>query len=239
MTHESTLFSAKKGIIIAADVPSISRLSSLAELACDIPEVVAIKIGFALALRFGLKSVVSSIKNVCNFPIIYDHQKAATDIPSMGRPFAEVCYEAGVESVIFFPQAGPKTLDAFVSASLNKNLVPIIGLIMTHSAYLQSEGGFITDDAPVIICKKSIDVGVKHFVLPGTKPDLIKRFAEGQLSTIRPASILMPGIGTQGGEIASTFKSVVGHNPYAIIGSAVYNASNPKDALQQFAKEIK
>jgi len=228
-----------KGIIVAADVSTIASLRHIADISSQVPEVVAIKVGFSLALRYGLPSVVSSVDEVCTLPVIYDHQKAATDIPAMGKPFAKVCHEAGVQGVIFFPQVGPKTLEAFISAAFDFGLVPIVGLVMTHPAYLQSEGGFISDVAPDVICKITIDSGVRSFVLPGTKPDVVASFADNSLAPIQPAAIMMPGIGSQGGSIRRAFDAVKGHNPFAIIGSAIYNAPDPKLALEKFAVEMK
>ena len=238
MSGHAQFLKARTGIILAADVPTTDHLRKLATTCAQVPEVVAIKVGFYLALRYGLSPVVRVVKDVCDCPVIYDHQKAATDIPAMGKPFAEVCHDAGVQGVIFFPHAGPKTLEGFVSAAVDAELVPIIGLVMTHEAYLHSEGGFISDDAPEIICKIGIEMGVRSFVLPGTKPDYISKFSNNLLKTIQPATIMMPGIGTQGGSILSAFNAADGHNPYAIVGSTVYKAPNAKMALKELAEEI-
>jgi len=227
-----------KGIIVAADVNTIEDLRHLADLSSKVPQVAAIKVGFSLALRYSLPTVVNTVKEVCNLPVIYDHQKAATDIPAMGKPFAKVCSDAGVQGVIFFPQAGPKTLEAFVSSAFDSDLVPIVGLAMTHEAYLQSEGGYIDDNAPELICKIAIANGVRNFVLPGTKPDIIKNFSKNFLTPIQPAIIMMPGIGSQGGSIDHAFEAAKGHYPFAIIGSAVYNATDPQKALKKFAAEM-
>ena len=239
MKHKAHFLTEERGIIIAADVPTIHDLQSLADLSSQTDEVVAIKVGFLLALRFGLPAVVSAVNEVCDLPVIYDHQKAGTDIPAMGKPFAETCRDSGVKGAIFFPQAGPKTLEAFVSAAFDCGLTPVLGLVMTHPAYLQSEGGFIADDAPDVMCKIAVDLGVSNFVLPGTKPEIITKFAEGPLAAVRPVSIMMPGIGSQGGAISTALEATRGHYPFPIIGSAVYKAHDPKAALEQFAAEIK
>ena len=191
MVEQGNFLQADKGIIIAADVATIEECQRLAELGNQAPEIVAIKVGFSLALRYGLPLVVKSVREVSSLPLIYDHQKAATDIPAMGRSFAQICRYAGVEGVIFFPQAGPKTLEAFVSAAFESQLTPAVGLVMTHPAYLQSEGGFIADKAPEVICQLAIDLGVRAFVLPGTKPEIVKKFADGPLSAIKPVTIMM------------------------------------------------
>ncbi len=103
---------------MAADVPTLDDLRRLAQTCAEHPEVVGVKVGFMLGLIYGLPAVVEAVKAVSNLPVIYDHQKAGTDIPQMGKPFARVCRDAGVAGVIFFPQAGPKTLEGFVTDCL-------------------------------------------------------------------------------------------------------------------------
>lgn len=200
-------------------------------------EVVSIKVGFSLALTYGLPSVVKMIREVSLLPVIYDHQKAATDIPQMGKPFAALCRDAGVQGVIFFPLSGPKTLEGFVYAAIESELEPIVGLVMTHPSFLQSEGGFIADSAPASICSVAVAMGIRSFVLPGTKTDIVSKFAKGGLSKLESGAIMMPGIGSQGGSLTAAFKAAEPHRRFAIIGSAIYNAPDPKAALDEFAAE--
>lgn len=232
------LWSKDKGIVLAADVLTLEELRFLTSVGASVKAVVGIKLGFALALRFGLKTTVRAIRELSDLPVIYDHQKAATDIPEMGRLFAETCQEAGIQSIILFPLSGPDTLAGFVSAALKCHLNPIVGCFMTHQAYVGSEGGFISDDAPERMLNSAIEQSVRTFVLPGTKPAIVKQLADGPLNQIRPANIMMPGIGSQGGSIATSFDSAKGHCRIAIIGSAVYRSSDPKARLEHFAMEV-
>lgn len=236
--HSSDLWSRDKGIVLAADVLTLEELRFLTSVGTAVSAVVGIKIGFALALRFGLKATVRAIREISDLPVIYDHQKAATDIPEMGRLFAETCQEAGVQSVILFPLSGPGTLAEFVSAAFKCDLNPIVGCFMTHLAYVQSEGGFISDDAPARMLDIAIGQGVRTFVLPGTKPAVVRHLSEGCLNSIRPANIMMPGIGSQGGSIERSFEAAKDHHRIAIIGSAIYRSHDPKAQLERFAVEI-
>jgi orotidine-5'-phosphate decarboxylase len=229
---------SEKGIILAADVSDLDDLSRLVRTCAGFSEIAAIKVGFTLALKYGLSAVVTAINAVSSLAVIYDHQKAGTDIPQMGKPFAEVCRDAGVKAVIFFPQAGPKTLEGFVSAAFDAGMTPIVGLVMTHAAYLKSEGGYIVDEAPELMAKAAVELGVKDFVLPGTKPEIVKRFASGLLSNVKTASIMMPGIGSQGGSLKSAFRAALPHRRFAIIGSAIYAAKEPRLALENFVQEM-
>jgi orotidine-5'-phosphate decarboxylase len=227
-----------RGIIVAADVDDLDKLRALMNQISGIPEIAAIKIGFSLGLRFGLPSVVKTVRESTALPVIYDHQKAGTDIPQMGRPFAAVCRDSGIDSVIFFPQAGPKTLEGFVSAAIDKNLVPIVGLVMSHPEYLESEGGYIGDDAPRRMAEKALELGVNAFVLPGTKPETIRQYAQGALAETQ-TTIMMPGIGSQGGSLRAACEAAAPHRAFPIIGSAIYGAKSPWATAMSFAEELK
>jgi orotidine-5'-phosphate decarboxylase len=141
--------------------------------------------------------------------------------------------------VIFFAQAGPRTLEGFVTAAFDADLMPIVGLVMTHDAYLASEGGYIVDEAPQRMAETAIGLGVTDFVLPGTKPEIVQRFAAGSLSGVKGASIMMPGIGSQGGSLGTAFQAARPHRRFAIIGSAIYGAKDPRAALESFIREMK
>jgi orotidine-5'-phosphate decarboxylase len=110
---------------------------------------------------------------------------------------------------------------------------------MTHTAYLASQGGFINDEAPSRICSQALDMGVKHFVLPGNRPEYLRRYSQEISSkTSADISALMPGIGAQGGQIKLAFESTNLARCYAIIGSAVYASAEPAKALEEFTNQI-
>jgi len=225
-----------EGIILAADVKSLTQLVDLTASACLVPEITAIKVGCVLGLANGLRNVVSAIRSESNIEIIYDHQKAGTDIPAMGAPFADVCKEAGINSVIIFPQAGPETLGGFIGALVEREIKPIVGLTMTHKAYLVAEGGWIENNAPTRIRRIALNLGVTNFVLPGNKTGMIENHA-GKMFNVE-ATIMMPGIGMQGGEIKAAFRAAEPHKRRAIIGSKIYKAKDPRLAMRYFADQV-
>lgn len=231
------MFHKDYGIILACDVSTLEEAKSLAELSLGVDEVVGYKVGFTLGLRFGLREVVRNLKKINPLPIIYDHQKAGTDIPQMGQPFAQCCKEVGIDGVIIFAQAGPKTLDAFTTAIFQHEMTPIVGGVMTHSGYLVSDGGYIIDDAPKHIFQIALEKGVTQFVLPGNKPELIRMYSN-ILNKKLGVSVMMPGIGSQGGDLDNAFSECVGLKPYAIIGSAIYKAKNPSGELESFVSSL-
>src|SRR3989338_8415769 len=130
------MFRVPYGIIIACDVKSLKQLEILVESTSDIEGIVGYKIGFMLGLLHGLPHVVELVKEQADLPVIYDYQKAGSDIPEMGTEFAAVMREAEVDSAIVFPQAGPKTEEAFITALQEQGIVPMVGGEMTHEKYL-------------------------------------------------------------------------------------------------------
>ncbi len=229
------MFRLPYGIIIACDVKSLKQLEILVESTSDIEGIVGYKIGFMLGLLHGLPHVVELAKEQTDLPVIYDYQKAGSDIPDMGIEFAVVMREAEVDSAIVFPQAGPVTEEAFITALQKEGIVPMVGGEMTHAKYLQKDGGYILDDAPEKIYEIAAKLGVVYFVVPGNKPDKIRKYA-GMLP--ENSKLCMPGIGKQGGDMETAFKACSG-DAYAIIGSAIYKSPSPRDAAKNFAAVVK
>src|SRR3989338_7696904 len=102
----------KKSVIPSCDVDSLEKLSKLVKSTCSVDGIGAYKIGFELVIHFGMENVVKTIRKSTKLPIIYDHQKAGTDIPDMGSKFMQACKLA--DAVILFPQAGPETEAAWI-----------------------------------------------------------------------------------------------------------------------------
>lgn len=231
------LFEREHGIIVACDVLSIQKFEELVKKTCHIKGVVGYKVGAILGLTYGLKELTSVIKENCSHPTIYDHQKAATDIPQMAEKFAKACSNAGIKGFIIFPQAGPKTEEAFIDAILKENMVPLVGGEMTHPAYSEKEGGFIRDGAPEEMYRIGAKKGAEYFILPGNRGDAIKKYHAFLSAMIKKPKYCMPGIGRQGGEIEKAFSLLRGFPAYAIIGSSIYKSEDIEKATKVFCKE--
>ncbi len=234
---EKKVFHLKYGIIPACDVKSVSDLENLVELTAGIEGIVGYKVGFSLGLGHGLQTVVDTIEKHSDLPIIYDHQKAGTDIPQMGELFARTCKASGITGVIIFPQAGPVTEEAFISALFSEDLIPLVGGEMTHPRYLSSEGGFIRDEAVEEMYLTGARNGVTYFIGPGNKPERINHYVKLLKNEISQPMFCMPGIGRQGGDIKSAFEATEGLPAYGIVGSAIYGASDMREAAKKYCKE--
>ncbi len=231
------LFHPTHGVIPACDVATVEEFKTLIEQTCSIEGIVGYKIGCTLALSYGLSKLTEIVAEQTDLPLIYDHQKAGTDIPQMGNKFAEVCSRAGVKAVIIFPMAGPETEKAFIEALFQSGVVPWVGGEMTHEMYLSGKGGFIDDDAPKGMYKIGAECGVEYFVVPGNKPAIIGKYNTFLSETVKEPKFCMPGIGVQGGEIRKAFEAVKGKEAYAIVGSAIYKSRDVEEAARRFCKE--
>lgn len=222
-------------VIPALDVTDLARLVKLIK-AIDKHELIyGYKIGFSLGLTHGLPKVAQTIRAISSKPLIYDHQKAATDIPYTGKLFAKTMKDSGMDEVILFPQAGPATLSAWVEAVQKEAMKVIVGGIMTHAQFVVSEGGFIRDEAIIEMYAMAFKAGVRDFVVPLTKPEATKKVYE-QAGLNETCNFYSPGYGKQGGEV-SQFTFLKNH--YIIIGRSLLNAEEPLEYLNGVEKEVK
>ncbi len=240
MAGEKSLIKEKKSIIVALDVSDLTTAEKIIRETCKVEGIGGYKIGLALTLIYGLPQVVSLIRRITDLPIIYDHQKGGTDIPDIGEIFATNCKKAGINGVILFPFSGKQVEISWIDACQNNNLTVLVGAHMTHPTFLISEGGFIDDYAPERIFQIAAEKGIKDFVVPGNKPEFIKKYRNLLESILGKGNFTFyaPGFITQGGEISETGK-VAGEKWHAIVGSAIYKATNFKQAALTLTSEIK
>lgn len=235
--ERNILFDLKRGVIPACDVDSIKEFEKIVQHTHSIEGIVGYKVGFTLGLLYGLHHLSETVRKYTDLPIIYDHQKAGTDIPQMGEQFAKVCKEAKIKGVIIFPQAGPITEREFIKSLKENNLVPIIGGEMTHQGYLQKEGGFLRNSAPKEMYKIGAEEGAEYFVVPGNRTEKIKMYRKMLSTIIDCPKFCFPGIGRQGGDIKIAFEATGDYPAYAIIGSGIYKQSNIEEAARKYCKE--
>lgn len=217
------------GIIPALDTTDLSEMKSIVEEIDHFDIIYGYKLGFSLGLGFGLPRAVDIIRAHTRKPVIYDHQKAATDIPDTGDLFARIMRDSGVNEVILFPQAGPVTLLAWIASLQKVSLRVIVGGLMTHAGYTVSEGGYIADDAITSMYRTAYEAGVSDFVVPLTKPDTVKStIADAGLDS--DCAFYSPGYGKQGGN-PHAFEFIRNH--HLIIGRSLIGASDRCAFIEQ------
>jgi orotidine-5'-phosphate decarboxylase len=234
---EQKIIGRDRSVIPACDVKTISQFEELIKQTSDVDGIGGYKIGFGLGLRYGLPKVVEIARKHTDKPLIYDHQKAATDIPDTGKDFAELNKEAGIDTVILFPQAGPETGRAWIYHALDNGLNVIVGGRMTHPAYAVSEGGFITDEGALDMYRIAARAGVNSFVVPGNKPEVIKQVKELVEAEGVDPIFYAPGFIAQGGKIESAAKAA-GNRFHGIVGRGIYQAPDMHAAAVEHCSQL-
>ena len=225
-----------RSIIPACDV-TIEKFEEIVKTTADIEKVGAYKIGIVLGLNYGLPKIVEVARRHTNKPLIYDHQKAGTDIPEMGDKFAEVLLNAGFNAAILFPQAGPITQEAWTKALQERNLGVLVGGLMTHKGFNRSDGGYLADESVMEVYKNAVNLGVTNFVVPGNKVDAISKI-KYYLESMRIEPIFYaPGFIAQGGIISEGGKAA-GERFHAIVGNAIYKALDIRTAALELTSQI-
>ena len=234
---EQKIIGRDKSVIPACDVETLEQFEELVKQTADVDGIGGYKIGFELGLGFGLPAVVAAARKHTDKPIIYDHQKAGTDIPDTGKNYAKVMKKSGVDTVIFFPQAGPETERAWIYHALDNGLNVIVGGRMTHPAYAVSEGGFITDEGALDMYRIAARAGVNNFVVPGNKPEVIKQVREVVEAEGVSPIFYAPGFVAQGGKIEAAAK-VAGDRFHGIVGRGIYQAKDMHAAAIEHTSQL-
>ncbi len=233
------LINRNKSVTVAADVEA-DQLIPLTQATHGVEGIGAYKIGIALGLELGLPEVVKRMREHTDLPIIYDHQKAGNDIPEMDKTFANVCWKGGVDAVIFFPFSSPVTEERWIKAAQDQGLGVLVGGHMTVPKFLESEGGYIADSAPERIYRLGAELGVKDFVVPGNKVQYVEKYRQLLEEILGPNNFMLhaPGFIGQGGVI-SDFALNAGEIWDAIVGSAIYKATDMRAAAEQMTAQIR
>jgi len=226
----------QKSFIPACDI-TIEEYETLLEKTADLPQIGAYKIGFQLALLHGLPQIVDLTRKYTPKPVIFDPQKGATDIPDLGKSFAQVCSHSGIDAIILFPMSGPNVEEAWIKAAQEEGLGVIVGGKMTHKGYLQSEGGYIADSAIPKMYLNAARLGVRDFVVPGNLPDFVSEVINMLSNEVENPVYYAPGFIAQGGKIEETAK-VIGDNWHAIIGRAITGSSDIKKSIEELSSKL-
>jgi orotidine-5'-phosphate decarboxylase len=228
-------FRARHGIIVALDADTVDACKRTIDLTTAIDGVVGYKLGLTTALRLGLAESVRQMREHTDLPLLYDHQKAGPDVFDMAAKFSALAAEAGVDGLILFPIAGPRSVDGFVGESLKHGILPLVGGDLPFPDYNVSGGGYVADDALERIIDRAAAIGARHFVVPGNTPAKLAHHAR-RIEALQPVFIV-PGIGPLGGRLSDLIPVARGCSVLGVVGRAVYAADDPAAAARALVAE--
>ena len=232
MPPASKIFENIPSIIPSMDVRLGELSKIIGKISCLRKEIGGIKIGSLLAWEHGLPKIVKKIRSFSNAPLIFDAQKAGTDIPSIAKEQVKLVADAGIDAFIAAPLgSGPKTLEAFIKTSFECQIAPIIVLEMTHPM----ANDFLVKEAGMRVIIQSLEMGVEYFVAPANNPDRITYYRNLASKKAKGIKIFSPGVGPQGGGPDTAIKAGA---DFVIIGRNIYEATDPRAEVVRIYKLI-
>ncbi len=180
----------------------------------------AVKVNYPFVLACGMEAVrelAGMVDVICDFKV--------ADIPNTNRLIVEQVRIAGASGVICQAFPGKDSVEACVSAAGNMDVFVVTE--MSHPGadrYLMQ----VAED----MAKLAVETGATGIIAPATRPEKVKQLRQ----LVGDLKILSPGVGVQGGSASDTIRAGA---DYVIVGRAIYQADDPREAAKQIAQEIK
>jgi len=218
----------ERGVIPACDFEDIEVYKNLLEATADLDKVSGVKVSSLLAKEHSLGKIVEITKKIApKKKVIFDHQKAGSDIPEMVYKQVKQDARLGCDATIIFPmQGGIEALLAAIHSGYEHGINVIVGAHMTHHGFMREDGGCITEADAERFYKIAASKGIRNFVMPGTYPEKIKYYREVLADNqVAPICIWSPGLITQLGNVSEAgmaagkyFNGIVGRGIYEVDG---------------------
>ncbi|ADZ10194.1 orotidine 5'-phosphate decarboxylase [Methanobacterium lacus] len=212
----------KNKIILAMDLLTIDGALEVGNSVINYLDT--IKIGYPLALAEGLPSI-GLVKDRFDCKIIADFKVA--DIPETNKKIADLTFKAGADAIIVHGFVGPDSVKACVDSAEEFGTEVFLLTEMSHpgaSRFLQPAA----EDIAVM----GMEMGLKNYVAPSTKPDRLKKIRE---VVGKDSFIISPGVGVQGGDPNQTLEFA----DAIIVGRSIYSSEYPEEVVKSIVDSIK
>lgn len=212
----------KNQIILALDVEEKNKAYEILDQTTEYLDT--IKIGYPITLALG-PSIITSIKEEYDVKIIADFKVA--DIDATNEKIVKTTLNYGVDAIIVHGFTGEDSVLACknMAEKLDKEI-----FLLTEMSHPGADK--FLKPVSLDIAQMGVDLGIKNYVAPATKIDRLKKIRE---VVGKDSFIISPGVGFQGGNAKDTLQ----YSNAAIVGRSIYNASNPKKALEEIIESIK
>jgi orotidine-5'-phosphate decarboxylase len=208
-------------LILALDVKSGTDACRIAGATSDYLD--AIKIGYPLVLSEGIG--IASRLSELGLPLIADFKVA--DIPNTSSLIAEEVFIHGFSAIICHGFVGDDSVRACVNMAHEYGGECYVVTEMSHPGATRFFHGGVAEAIAGLVC----ETGADGIIAPATRPERTRLLR----SLIGDKKILSPGVGAQGGDPRMLAGIVDG----IIVGRAIYDASDPLNAAERYAAELK
>jgi orotidine-5'-phosphate decarboxylase len=204
-------------VILALDVTGKEEALRIAGQCA--PYLDAIKVGYPLILATGLPFARDLAK--FGLPLIADFKVA--DIPNTNRLITEQVFSSGFSAIISHGFTGTDAVAACITTAHDYGGECYIVAEMSHPGAEEFfHGGTAERIATLAVC-----LDADGIIAPATRPDRVVALR----AIIGKKKIYSPGIGVQGGDVASLAGLVDG----IIVGRQIYEAADPAAAAAHLA----
>lgn len=212
----------KNQIILSLDVEEKNKAYAILDQTTEYLDT--IKIGYPITLALG-PSIITSIKEEYDVKIIADFKVA--DIDATNEKIVKTTLNYGADAIIVHGFTGEDSVLACknMAEKLDKEI-----FLLTEMSHPGADK--FLKPVSLDIAQMGVDLGIKNYVAPATKIDRLKKIRE---VVGKDSFIISPGVGFQGGNAKDTLQ----YSNAAIVGRSIYNASNPKKALEEIIESIK
>lgn len=238
MNKMNLIIPHERSLIISCDV-EYGNLSRLVKETSDIHKVGGYKLPY-VSIEEGLKHWVKRARKYTDKSLILDGQKFSPDPkPETNEKSIMALKRTGIDAVIVFPFTGPEAQEYFTKIAREEDLKIIIGGMMTHRRYLSGEKGYLPYSAVQKMYRNAAKQGVKDFFLPGNKPDSIRTIRQIILNEgVQNPEFYLAGFVAQKGEIETAKEILKDDRFHIIVGEAIYNAENPRQAALDLSSKL-
>jgi len=234
--------SNKSRIVLAIDAHN-ARPVEVFDLAIDLVEqtrrsICAVKFGRQTILSVGPEKTARLLKTIHGYRLTTIMDDKLNDIEETNDAITRTYLDLGFDAITVNPFAGWKGgLETTFELAHERGMGLLALVYMSHPGASEGYGQKVligrskkTRPEFEIFAEKAVEWKADGAVVGATRPNIVRRVKE-ILGTSVP--IFSPGVGTQGGEIASSLKA---GTDYFIIGRSITKAKNPGKAAAEFAK---
>lgn len=227
-------FRLEIGLIPALDVATLDDARRLLDTLDGVEGIVGFRIGAVLALRHGLPDLVRRLKDHTDLKLIYDHQRAGIGLAVDVERLAGLAQEVGIAALTIMPLGGPSILDAAIASAQAHELLPIIGGELPLADYKERAGGYVAEEAPMMIAERALGLGADHLLISGHEPGQVERYAEfATARAVRPA-LLIAGFSAGIRDLVKAARPCL---TYLLAGRVISEAEDPREIATRMAGE--